>query len=86
MNFFLFISLINYHFFIKKIGLFNNENYIHNIINSNKSNIFYEIVYEKDKYLNKNNNITLFIEENKYNKYNKYNINDLIILLFNAII
>ena len=74
MNFFLFISLINYHFFIKKIGLFNNENYIHNIKNSNKSNIFYEIVYEKDKYLNKNNNITLFIEENKYNKYNKYNI------------
>jgi hypothetical protein len=80
MNFFLFISLINYHFFIKKIGLFNNVNYIHNIINSNKSNIFYELGFEKNKYLNKNNNITLFIEENKYNKYD---INDLIILLFN---
>ena len=72
MNFFLFISLINYHFFIKKIGLFNNENYIDNIINSNKSNIFYELDFEKDKYLNKNinNNIPLFIEEKNYNKYN----------------
>jgi hypothetical protein len=62
MNFFLFISLINYYFLIKKIGLFNNENYIDNIINSNKSNIFYELVYEKNKYLyeNENNNILLF--------------------------
>lgn len=84
MNFFLFISLLNYHFFIKKIGLFNNENYIHNIINSNKSNIFYELGFEKNKYLDENNNnIPLFIEESKYNKYNK---DDLIILLFNAII
>lgn len=49
MNFFLFISLINYHFFIKKIGLFNNKNYIHHITNSNKSNIFYELDFEKDK-------------------------------------
>jgi hypothetical protein len=70
--------------------LFNNENYIYNITNSNKSNIFYELSFEKDKYLNKNinnnTNIPLFIEEKKYNKYNKYNIDELIILLFNAII
>lgn len=83
MNFLLFISLINYHFFYKNIGFFNKENYIHNITNSNKKNIFYELGFEKNKYLNENNNITLFIEEKKYNKYD---IIDLILFLFNSII
>jgi hypothetical protein len=82
MNLLLIISLLSYYIFSKNKYL--QEKYIHNItLNSNKNNIYHEIIFEKDKYLNKNNNITLFIEENKYNKYN---IIELIILLFNAII
>ena len=57
MNFLFAISLLSYYIFLK-------NKYLHNItINSNKTNIFYEIIFEKDKYLYENNDV-LFINEN----------------------